>query len=377
MVTIESVRCIPLYGVTDPGSWQHQLHGPTEQIHTLIQLQDAEGRVGIGSCFNSYPMIHGALTTLEPLILGQSAVDPAAVAERLHQVTFWQGRGGAITHAISGIDIALWDLFGRVTGQPVSRLLGGRHRDRIKPYGSMHMAPPEVMGDHIRAAVERGFRAIKIGWGPFGRTGSARNDEAIIAAARAAAGPDVELMVDAGGSGAFWPHRYKWALNTARMLANYDIVWFEEPLRPDDIDAYVRLTEHSPVPIAGGEVLTRRQSFAEWVDRAAVDYIQPDVTKVGGITEQHRIGMSAYDRGVLTIGHGWNTGVGLAADLHLAAALPNARWVEYMTPSPYIESLMVSPPVLDGEGLLRIPEEPGLGFEWDLEGIERLSREPS
>ena len=92
-------------------------------------------------------------------------------------------------------------------------------------------------------------------------------------------------MVDAGGSDRYWPHGYKWALETARMLANYNVTWFEEALRPDDIEGYIKLTEHAPLPITGCEVLTRRQSFLPWIERRAVDYIQPDVTKVGGLTE--------------------------------------------------------------------------------------------
>src|SRR5262249_19589250 len=159
----------------------------------------------------------------------------ARVAETLHQYTFWQGRGGAITHAISGIDIALWDVLGKVTRQPISRLLGGRHRDKIKPYGSLLMTEPAQMADRLAPALERGFKAFKIGWGPFGRRTSYL-DEAIVAAARKAVGPDIELMVDAGGSDAYWPHGYKWAIETAHMLAEYGVVWFEEPLRPDDLE---------------------------------------------------------------------------------------------------------------------------------------------
>ena len=162
--------------------------------------------------------------------------------------------------------------------------------DRVRPYGSMLMAEPAIIRDRVVEANERGFRSIKISWGPFGRRGNARTDEAIVAAAREAAGDDVEIMLDAGGSEEHWPHGYKWALRTSQMLAAYGICWFEEPLAPDDIDSYVELTRSSTVPISGGEVLTRRQSFREWIERRAVDYIQPDVTKVGGISEQHLIG---------------------------------------------------------------------------------------
>ena len=254
---VTEVQVIPLRGATPEGGWDAELSAD-DNVHCLLELVTDAGLSGLGSVFTSGGLVEGALEVLRPLLIGASALDPAATSEMLHQHTFWQGRGGAVTHAISGIDIALWDVFGRATGQPISRLLGGRHRERIKPYGSLLMAEPAQTADRVRAAIERGFRALKLGWGPFGRRDAA-TDEAIVRAARDAAGAAVELMVDAGASDAFWPHGYKWALRTAHMLAAHDIVWFEEPLRPDDIDGYAALTRTAPLPIAGGEVLTRRQ----------------------------------------------------------------------------------------------------------------------
>lgn len=144
---------------------------------------------------------------------------------------FWQGRGGSIEHAISGIDIALWDLFGKITNQPVSRLLGGNYRTQIKPYGSLLFDEVEPLKEKLKAAMKNGFKAIKLGWKPFGRR-DFQTDEQLVRTARETIGPDVELMIDAGGSEAFWPHGYKWALRTAQMLANYNVVWFEEALPP-------------------------------------------------------------------------------------------------------------------------------------------------
>ena len=368
-VTIQEIRLLPLSQSTPDGGWGAG-YASEENLHTLLEVISDAGVTGLGSVFTSAGLVEGALGVLQPFLIGASALDPAAVSENLHQQTFWQGRGGAITHAISGIDIALWDLFGKVTGQPISRLLGGRRRERIKAYGSLLMADPPEMRRRLEAGLQRGFRAFKIGWGPFGRRDAA-TDEAIVATAREAVGPEVELMVDAGGSDAFWPHGYKWALQAARMLANYDVVWFEEPLRPDDLAGYLRLTEHSPVPIAAGEVLTRRQSFLPWIEARAVDYLQPDVTKVGGLTEERRITQAADDHSILVVPHGWNTAVGLAADLQLVAAANNARWVEYITPSAYVEDLFETPPQLDEEGRLAIPAGPGLGCRWSAEGIAR------
>src|SRR4029079_13226014 len=131
---------------------------------------------------------------------------------------------------------------------------------------------------------------------------------------------------------------YKWALETAKMLADFDVVWFEEALPPDDIEGFARLTEHAPVPISTGEVLTRRQSFIPWIERRAVDIMQRDCTKVGVFSESRRISWLAYDHNVSFVPHGWNTAVGLAADLHLVAALPVARYVEDSQRSPHIEA---------------------------------------
>jgi L-alanine-DL-glutamate epimerase-like enolase superfamily enzyme len=319
-------------------------------------------------------LVDGALRLMRPWFIGECAIEPQRVSEKLSQMAFWQGRGGAVTHAISGIDIAMWDLLGKVTSQPIARLMGGYYRDRIKPYGSILFDQSDILRDKLQAVVARGFRAIKLGWRPFGRVDS-RMDELLVRTARDTVGPDVEIMVDAGGSEEFWQHGYKWAINTARMLANYDITWFEEALPPDDIEGFIKLREHSPVPITTGEVLTRRQSFIPWIERGAVDYIQPDCTKVGGLSESHRIGWMAYDHNIMLVPHGWNTAVGLAADLHLVAALPVARWVEYLTPSPYIEEIVATPFKLDADGMLPIPTAPGLGIDLDWDGIGRFSRQ--
>jgi len=373
VMKIESIRILPLRGATPDGGWDDVHLNPETNLHTLVEVITDEGITGLGSVFTSAHLVEGAVAVLKPFLIGASALDPAATSEMLHQQTFWQGRGGAITHAISGIDIALWDIFGKVCGQPISRLLGGRYRERIKPYGSLLMGEPDVLLPRLEDGMRRGFRAFKIGWGPFGRV-DRKTDERIVKAARDCIGSDIELMVDAGGSDALWPHGYKWAVETAKMLADYDVTWFEEALRPDDLEGYIQLTKNSPVPIAACEVLTRRQSFLEWIERRAVDFIQPDVTKVGGLSEEHRIAQYADDHAIRFVPHGWNTAVGIAADLQLLAAAANAKWVEYITPAPYIEELLLDPIQLDEtDGMIAIPDGPGLGMRWNPDGIEKFT----
>ncbi len=368
---ITRVDVIPLIGATVDGGWP-QGHEPQENLHTLVEVHTSEGISGVGSCFTSGKLVAGAVELLWPLLDGESAVEPERVSEKLRQSSFWQGRGGSVEHAISGIDIALWDIMGKACGQPVSRLLGGNYRTRIKPYGSILFDEPAALAKKLEDTVSRGFKSIKMGWRPFGRR-SRKFDELLIQTARKTVGDNIELMVDAGGSEQFWPHGLNWARETAKMLGSYDIVWFEEALPPDDIEGFIELTKQSPVPISTGEVLTRRQSFQPWLERRAVDIIQPDSTKNGGLSESRRIAWMAYDHNVQMVSHGWNTAIGVAADLQLAAAMPVARYVEYLTPCAYIEELTVEKFVIDAEGYLEIPQRPGLGIELDREKLKRFS----
>jgi D-galactarolactone cycloisomerase len=373
-VRIHDIQAVGLAGATPKGGWSEELR-PEYTVHTLLFVRTDEGITGVGSVFTNAGLVRAALAVMEPLYRGENALEPERVSEKLHQHTFWLGRGGSLTHAISGIDIALWDILGQTTGQPVGRLLGGRYRERVQPYASLLMEQPEPLADHLRQIATQGFRAFKIGWGPFGRESHAL-DERIVRAAREAVGPDARLMVDAGGSDAFWPNGLKWALRTAEMLAAYDVAWFEEPLKPDALDDFVILRRQSPIPIAGGEVLTRRQAFAPWLQAGAFDIVQPDVTKVGGISEERRIGWMAQEHGARFIPHGWNTAIGLAADLHLASAFPDTDLVEYIDGSPYVDEIVIDPWRLDADGMLPIPDAPGLGIRLDMDAVARFSDVP-
>jgi L-alanine-DL-glutamate epimerase-like enolase superfamily enzyme len=157
------------------------------------------------------------------------------------------------------------------------------------------------------------------------------------------------------------------------MLAAHDVGWFEEPLEPDALEDFVTQRRTARLPIAGGEVLTRRQSFLPFLTRGAFDIVQPDITKLGGLSEQRRIARLAQDFGVRYVGHGWNTALGLAADLQLAAALPNVDLVEYIGGSAYLDDLTEAPFALDADGMLPIPDSPGLGIRLDPEKVSRYS----
>lgn len=369
---IREIRAVGLRGATPEGGWTNELK-PDTCVHTLVAVHTDEGITGVGSVFTNDDLVRASLAVLEPLYRGENALEPERVSEKLHQNTFWQGRGGSITHTISGIDIALWDVLGKATGQPVGRLLGGRYRERVKPYASLLMVEPGPLAEELLRLKAQGFRAFKIGWGPFGRRDAA-TDEAIVRAARKAIGDSNQLMVDAGGSDAYWAQGYKWALRTSQMLAAYNVAWFEEPLNADALEDFVQLRRASPVPISGGETLTRRQSFRPWLEAGAFDIVQPDVTKVGGISEERQIARMAQEQGIKFVPHGWNTAVGVAADLHLASAIPGTDLIEYKTGSIYVDDLIVGGWKLDAEGLLAIPEKPGLGITIDTDVLKKYSR---
>jgi L-alanine-DL-glutamate epimerase-like enolase superfamily enzyme len=362
------IKAAGLRGGTPEGGWANEIK-PQDCVHTLVAVFTDEGITGWGSVFSDEGLVQAALRVLEPLYTGENPLEPERVSEKLHTNTFWMGRGGTITHTISGIDIAMWDILGKTTVQPVGRLLGGCYRSRVLPYASLLMREPKALAEQLIAIREQGFRAFKIGWGPFGHKSDAL-DEQIVRCAREAVGADVLLMVDAGASNAFWPHGFKWALRTARMLTDFGVYWFEEPLPPDNLPDYVLLRQATHLPIAGGEVLTRRQSFVPWLQGRALDIVQPDVTKVGGISEERKIAWMAEDNGVRFIPHGWNTALGLAADLQLASAARNTDMVEYLTGSPFIDDLVEKKWQLNN-GMLAIPEGPGLGVSLNLDAVRK------
>ena len=240
---IERIQCHKLLGATVDGGWPEG-HEPQDDLHTLVEVHTDEGLSGVGSVFTGSALTQAGVDFLEPIWKGATANEPERLSELMRQSSFWQGRGGTVEHVISGIDIALWDLFGKSCHQPVSRLLGGVYRDRIQPYGSILFDEPDVLAQRLQQVVGRGFKAIKLGWRPFGRRSHAF-DEKLVATARETVGSEVTLLVDAGGSEQFWPHGYKWALRTSQMLAAYDVQWFEEPLAPDDIEGAHVLVERA------------------------------------------------------------------------------------------------------------------------------------
>jgi L-alanine-DL-glutamate epimerase-like enolase superfamily enzyme len=309
----------------------------------------------------------GMFEGLKALAVGQDPFEVERLWDRLYRGSIYYGRRGAAIQAISGIDIACWDIMGKATGRPVYQLLGAGYRDRVRAYASTLFRPtPEAMAAATREYLSRGFTAVKFGWGVFGEDPA--RDVELVAAAREAAGPAVELMVDAG-----WLVRRtpKEAARMVRDLEPYRPYWIEEPLAPDDYDGYAALASAVATPIAAGEQEATLWGFDTLIHRGRVDIVQPDLSRCGGFTVARKVADLAELRNVAVCPHAWLTDLLTAASLHLNAYLKRSLFLEFnVSASPMIRDLCHEPLQLE-DGFLRVPQGPGLGVEVDEETMAR------
>ena len=314
------------------------------------------------------PGSHAISNSLRHLLIGENPLDVERLWHKMYRGLIYVGRRGIALHAISGIDIALWDIKGKALGKPVCELLGTPLRDRVRAYASMLM--PDTTAE-VTAAVtalrEQGFTAVKLGWGPLGR--DAAHDVALAAAAKEAGGDGVEIMID---SGLGYVADAKTAIGVARAYEELGIYWLEEPFEPDEYEAYAELADAVDIRVAAGEQDTTLWGFRELIERGHVDLVQPDVTRCGGITEYLRIAEFARSRGVETVPHAWKSGIIKAASLHLNAVQPDALFQEYCVAETPINTLLTRERLpIDSEGFLEVPTGPGLGIEVDRDVLER------
>jgi L-alanine-DL-glutamate epimerase-like enolase superfamily enzyme len=341
----------------------------------VVRVHTDAGLVGLGEALSSAtvmkavleaPTSHGVALGFQDMLLGEDPREPARLWEKVYRGSLFYGRRGAVIHALSAVDIALWDICGQALGLPISTLLGGAVRPRVHPYAS-HVMPetPEAAGELAERSVRRGFTAVKLGWGPLGR--SAALDEALVRAVREAVGPAVEVMIDIG---LCWDAAT--AIQRARLFERYRPYWLEEPLPPDDLEGYARLADAVDMRIAAGEELTTRWEFRDLLERGRVDVVQPDVARVGGLTEARRVVEMAETRNTEWAPHVYGTGILQVAAAHLVAASPGARFLEYcMSDSPLSRELVQPAPSVAG-GLLEVPTRPGLGVELDESVVRRF-----
>lgn len=339
----------------------------------VVRIHTDEGITGIGEVDSSplvakaiieAPVSHAIARGLKHCVLGEDPFDIARLWDKMYQGSIFYGRGGAAQQAISGIDIALWDILGKALGQPVYRLLGGGFHTRLRAYASILFGDtPEATHDLARTLIDQGFTAVKFGWGPFGQ--SEAGDLALARAARRGLGEHADLMLDAGLC-----YDSNTAIQRSHQLAEYRPFWLEEPLHPDDLEGYTRLSERSPVRIAAGEQEATIEGFERLLD-TGLAVVQPDVARVGGITQAVAIGRLAARRRRLCVNHSYKTGISIAASLHFLAALPNSALLEYCVEQSALRQSLTRQnfPVVDG--FVAVPQEPGLGIELNEEVVAR------
>ena len=350
------------------------------QDDLIVRVHTDEGIVGVGEVDSApevvkavfdAPNSHYIATGLQHVLIGADPLDIEELWRRMYMGSVYYGRRGVAMHAISGIDIALWDIKGKKLGKPVSALLGTPKRDRVRPYASLLMPATER---EVTAAVERlvamSFTAIKFGWGPLGK--DEEHDVRLARAARRAAG-DAEILIDAGfGYGADAAR----AISVARKFEEIGIYWLEEPFEPDEFEAYATLADAVDMRVAAGEEEATRWGFRELMERGHVDVVQPDVTRCGGLSEALRIARNAESRGVMCVPHAWKSGVIKAASLHLNAVLETAYFQEYCVAETPINRLLTRERMPVEKGWVAVPDKPGLGVELDLDVLERYAVGP-
>jgi L-alanine-DL-glutamate epimerase-like enolase superfamily enzyme len=312
------------------------------------------------------PFSHTTACGLRELVLGEDPFETEYLWYKMYRGNIYGGRRGAGLHAMSGIDMALWDIKGKALGQPVWKLLGGGFHKKIRAYASsLFGATPRETGERARRFRDRGFTAAKFGWEPMGR--DEQTDIALVREARQGLGDDADLMIDAG---LVWDA--KTAIQRARAFSDYRIYWLEEPLLPDDYAGYRKLSEATEVRIAAGEEESNRQSFLQLMDQGNIDVVQVDLTRVGGFTEAMKVASLAVDRGLPVVNHGFTTYINVAAALHFLNSIPNSFILEFVVEEETtLRDHITRQKIVTHDGYLDVPSEPGLGVELNEEAIAK------
>lgn len=344
--------------------------------HCLVEVVCDDGTIGWGECLGPAEPNAAVVRTYAAGLLGQSPLETEKLWLELYNRLRDQGQRGLTVTALSGIDIALWDIKGKHFGVPVSTLLGGRFRESVAAYatGSFRRKGVDRVSDiahEVSGYRDEGFHAVKIKIG-F----DVEEDLRVIEAVRESIGPDMRLMIDANHG-----YDYLEAVELGRRAAKFGIDWFEEPVLPEHVSAYRAVRGDQPIPVAGGETWHGRYAMQEPFSTRAVDIIQPDICGVGGFTEIRRVADMAAMHGVRLVPHVWGTAVCIAASLQFMAALPpnppRQKPIEPIlefdrTDNPFRQAV-VKTPIDHDQGTVRIPDAPGLGVEINRDALQKFS----
>lgn len=312
------------------------------------------------------------------ILVGADPFEIGALHDRLYAGTIYPGRRGLGIHALSAVDIALHDLVGKQLGRPVYQLLGGRRRERLTPYATIYPGMPqgrsvreivEDIAERIEKALETGFAAVKAEV-LFYDLVSDRELVGLVQDIRGRIGDATTLLIDFGYR---W-HDWRSALWALERMADSDVYLAEAALQHDDLAGHARLAERVEMRVGGAEFAATRFECREWLDTGRVDVLQPDINRVGGLTEIRRVAQLAEHASAQVIPHGWKTGITAAAGLHFHVATANSPYFEYLSPRLWTSPLrteLVSPEPELVDGQIALPSRPGLGIDLNEEFVER------
>ncbi|ARP86587.1 mandelate racemase/muconate lactonizing enzyme family protein [Bordetella genomosp. 9] len=356
---------------TSSRGWLYKTRGSC-----IVEIETADGVVGWGECYGPAQVARAYIESqYAPRVVGRDAFDVEVIWEDLYNRIKDYGNTGMAISALSGIDIALWDIIGKACGKPVHKLIGGAHRTEVQAYatGLYFIDMDRLIEEAVEEAadyVRQGFKAVKMKIG----LGSPKLDIQRVAAVREAVGDDVRLMVDANHC-----FTVPAAIRLGRELERLDVEWFEEPISPEDLDGYVEVSRALDIAVAGGENEFTRWGFRDIVARKAMDIVQPDVCAAGGISECRKIAALALAHGVECVPHAWGSAIGLAATLHFLAALPDQPpsfrpmppLLEFeQCENPFRDTLTATP-IEQRNGIVQIPTGPGLGIDVKRDVLDR------
>jgi len=345
----------------------------------IVLVHTDAGITGIGEVDSAPMAVHGAIqgpfshaitSGLKEIVVGEDPFATEKIWHKMYQQNVYAGRRGIAIHAMSGIDMALWDIKGKALNVPIWKLLGGGFHSKIRAYAStLFGETPEATGERGRRLVGRGFSAVKFGWAPLGK--DEETDIALVREARKGVGPRVDLMIDAGLC-----YDTKTAMQRARQFEEFHPFWFEEPLQPDNYEGYRRLSESTTLRIAAGEEESNRASYVELMDKGKIDVVQVDLTRCGGFTEAIKIASLAADRGLPCVNHGFTTYINIASAVHFLNSIPNSFIMEYVVEEETkLRDEITFQDLKAVEGWVKIPQEPGLGVKLNPEAIARYRQE--
>jgi L-alanine-DL-glutamate epimerase-like enolase superfamily enzyme len=353
---------------------------------SLIRIETDEGIVGwsdietqphVGRAIVEVPSggmvgFEGIRTTL----LGEDPLERERLWQKMYRHMAYFGRHGAGMQMMSGVDIALWDIAGKAFGQPIHKLLGAKYHDAVRAYASTLFRPtPDAMKEAVASYLERGFRAIKFGWGVFGF--DLNLDLALVRAAREEAGPDVDLLVDGGWysydeAAPYKPRPLKDWIRLVAGLEELGVVWLEDFLHPANVAGYAAIARHTrTLRLAAGEQYATIEEFERLALEGQVDVLQPDLSRCGGLTVGKQVADFATRRQIECVPHAWLTDLLKAASLHLNAYLMTSRYLEFNVSTASLLNNLCTEPIAMKDGMIPVPTGPGLGVEVDLDVVKR------